>query len=89
MALLYKKYLSTSAKDGSDEDSRIEEEAREPQTIQLIATTVEGQVGPPVLPGLPLNPHDPFYLTTCFVCGEKAKLGLEHIRNYGGVACFR
>ena len=35
------------------------------------------------------NPSNPFYLTTCFVCGETAKTGQEHIRNYGGIACFR
>ena len=34
------------------------------------------------------DPKDEFWLTTCFVCGNKAKDGEKHIRNYGGVVCF-
>lgn len=86
MALLYKKYL-TSAIESSDDDSN-DEEFSIPGDEPEISFPAENQ-GPPIQPGLPLNPMDPFYLTTCFVCGEMAKPNQEHIRNYGGVACFR
>ena len=97
MALLYKKYLSSSARESSDEEeSNMEEVPQEqpppqppPAPAQPLPELVPNQVGPPVLAGMPLNPTDPFYMTTCFVCGEKAKGGQEHIRNYGGIACFR
>jgi hypothetical protein len=36
----------------------------------------------------PSNPNDKYYLTTCYVCGEPSKPDQEHIRNYGGLACF-
>ena len=34
------------------------------------------------------DPNDDFFLTTCFVCSNKAKNGEKYIRNYGGVVCF-
>ena len=37
---------------------------------------------------LPRDPKDSFYLTTCFVCQDEAKMGHVHIRHYGGVVCF-
>ena len=36
----------------------------------------------------PSNPNDKYYLTNCYVCGETSKPEQEHIRNYGGLACF-
>ena len=68
MALLYKKYL-TSAIESSDDDSN-DEEFSIPGDEPEISFPAENQ-GPPIQPGLPLNPMDPFYLTTCFV---KSKL---------------
>jgi len=36
----------------------------------------------------PVNPSDLYFLKVCFVCGEIAKSGQTHMRNYGGIVCL-
>jgi hypothetical protein len=38
--------------------------------------------------GPPSDPGDIYYLKVCYVCGEIAKPGQTHLRNYGGIVCL-